>query len=166
MAAPRAFVRLQPLTTPSPTRCHLIAGCSSLRTQCLAIPIRKPTIYTLQLRWQSGQTGGPAAGGANDYQFGPANDVQPQPSTQHLGSEKERRSNAREEATGKEGPAGGEKGGGGSNGTHGGHSGTAWKMFESAATTAASLSILGYVPCTWHSAGYLQGIEALSINGM
>lgn len=98
-----------------------------------------PIALVLQSRWQSGPPQPPSAGGASDYQYGPANDLQPQPHTQHKGDEDH--GSPRGNATGEAGEGGGDGKGAG---THSNTAGTAWKMFESAATTAASLSILGY----------------------
>ena len=162
MVAPRTLVRLRPLIAP-PQRVHRsttlaptisIAG-SGFSARRPALP--RPSVYRPrpQKRWQSG-----AAGGANDYQPGPANDLQPQPSTQHFYSS----SGSGSSSGGSSGSSG--SGGSGSShakGNHDGrqshsagagkgayaggggrrHAGTAWKMFESAATTTASLSILG-----------------------
>lgn len=91
---------------------------------------------------------GPAAGGANDYTFSPGNDIQPQPKTQHTVPEKEKgkgkgKDKDKDKSEGIKGRKGDGKTGG--DDAHG-NAGTAWKMFESAATTAASLSILGYGP--------------------
>jgi hypothetical protein len=81
--------------------------------------------YRSQSRWAS--TG--STGGANDYQFGPSNDVQPQPSTQKLAPEEE------DEGGRKDGSKDGKK--------RGWRGSTSFKMFESSATTAASLAVLG-----------------------
>lgn len=109
-------------------------------------------LRSLQARWVSGAP--PSAGGANDYQFGPSNDVQPQPSTQVVGghegkAKKKSEKDSKGDGDGYSGAAGMRRpagcGNSGGNGTHSNRAGTAWKMFESAATTTASLSILGYV---------------------
>jgi hypothetical protein len=126
--------RLRPLVNPTKILRSTTDASSVLESQ----PSRRtaPLALVLQSRWQSGPPQPPSAGGANDYQFGPVNDAQPQPHTQHKGHED--RDGPREKATGD---GGGDNEGGG---TRSRSAGTAWKMFESAATTAASLSILGY----------------------
>ncbi|KAF3910170.1 hypothetical protein ABW21_db0200470 [Orbilia brochopaga] len=82
-----------------------------------------PRTYRLpliQLRLQS--TGG--TGGGSDYQLGPSQDVQPQPNTQSWGDAGERdNETTRRRHRWKQ---------------------TAYRMLESAATTGASLAILGY----------------------
>lgn len=104
---------------------------------------------------------GSSAGGANDYQFGPVNDLQPQPNTQTVGltkpltsstdkRNKERKSkkdDEEEDDDHEDGPS--VKGNGrrkaDDDHRHGTHNppGTGWRMFESAATTFASLTVLG-----------------------
>lgn len=85
---------------------------------------------------------GPAAGGGNDYQLGPSNELQPQPNTQQLGYIA-----IAKQASGNGGDEGGEGGGGKDDGKggKGGHSWkqSGWKVFEAAATTGMSLAVLG-----------------------
>jgi hypothetical protein len=153
MAFPHSLPRFRPLIGPACLRCSTAGGCLRVRhTIFRTSPIPAPILHATATRWQSGQPPQPAAaGGANDYQLGPVNDVQPQPSTQHFGQDRpdhEEESDARGGSSGKGVPSRGGGGGGGrghgGDGTHSRPAGTAWKLFESAATTAASLSILGY----------------------
>ncbi|KAF8477332.1 hypothetical protein BDZ91DRAFT_709077 [Kalaharituber pfeilii] len=94
-----------------------------------------PTVHWQLQRWQSQQTGGGAAGGAGDYQLGPSNEIQPTPGTQHFGGD-------------GNGEGGGSKGGG--KGKNPDWKGTSFKMFEAAATTAASIAILGLAGYGYH----------------
>lgn len=96
-----------------------------------------------QRRWGSG----PAAGGGGDYQIGPANDVQPQPTTQHLGQVKLTKDNGEVEEN-----KGGDKGDKGDKGDgkqqqqqHHDWKQSSWKALEAAVTTGVSLGVLGYV---------------------
>jgi len=143
MALSHSLARhLWPLPNPMRIPSFITAGNSAFGTQTSrrTAPIA-PIALALQFRHQSGPPQPPPAGGASDYQYGPANDVQPQPHTQHKGNEGDHGS-SQERAPGKAGEGGG--GSSGSGGTYSKPANTAWKMFESAATTAASLSILGY----------------------
>lgn len=102
-----------------------------------------------QRRWGSG----PAAGGGGDYQIGPANDLQPQPATQHIGQIKLAEcggdggggcgGGGKEDGNGGGGKEGGDKG----DGKHQQHDWkqSSWKALEAAATTGVSLGVLGYV---------------------
>jgi hypothetical protein len=121
-------------------------------------------LRSTQIRYKSDsgqQASPPSVGGANDYQFGPANDIQPQPSTQSVSeTSKDREKNEKsrkkddekektdwkEEAKGTEesmtrGEHRGQRGHAGQGADW--KKGTGWKAFESAATTTASLAILG-----------------------
>jgi uncharacterized membrane protein YgcG len=152
MAFFRSLPRFRPLLGPACLRRSTAGGCLRVRPSVFrtrAIPA--PILHATATRWQSGQPPQPpAAGGANDYQLGPINDVQPQPGTQHFGQDgpgqedNNSESDARRGSSGKGGPSSGGGGGYGGDGAHSKPAGTAWKMFESAATTAASLLILGY----------------------
>ncbi|KAI5804482.1 hypothetical protein EDC01DRAFT_422715 [Geopyxis carbonaria] len=149
---------LVPARTPggrhlSPTRC----GNPQLGTT--SPTARSPVSPYQQFRGY----GGPAAGGANDYTFGPSNDVQPQPTTQHVGGAPEKGKN-KEEKDDREGIKSRKGDGktGGDDDAHR-HSGTAWKMFESAATTAASLSILGLAGYAYHK--YYKHLVLHKIDG-
>jgi hypothetical protein len=98
-------------------------------------------------RIQTGDVVVPSAGGANDYHFGPANEVQPQPATQQFVPKKDEAKSTREspeKPNNGGGPGDSKNGGRGSDNAGDRKAGTAWKMFESAATTAASLTVLGY----------------------
>ncbi|KAJ6259443.1 hypothetical protein Dda_5080 [Drechslerella dactyloides] len=84
-------------------------------------PAARPCCLPLiQLRFQT--TGG--TGGGSDYQLGPSQEVQPQPNTQSWGDAGER-----DDETSRR---------------HHRWKQTAYRMLESAATTGASLAILGY----------------------
>ncbi|KAI5816825.1 hypothetical protein BZA77DRAFT_55643 [Pyronema omphalodes] len=124
-----------------------------------------------QIRYKSDsgqQASPPSVGGANDYQFGPANDIQPQPSTQSVSetskdraekNEKSRKnSDDKEKSDWKEEAKGTEESTRGDDTGQKGHAGreadakkgTGWKAFESAATTTASLAILGIAGYGYH----------------
>ena len=143
---------------------HALPSRGQTLTQNIALSGRRlsSTPHRQFRRWQSIQTGIGGAGGASDYQLGPGNglfgaplppfpklsnkpdliiELQPGPDTQHFGCG---------------GPVGGGEGGGGSKDGRGGKNygkkstdwkSTSWKMFEAAATTAASIAILGYGIC-------------------
>lgn len=122
---------------------------------CLPTPLaparsasRAPKIHPAgAIRLQSNKTS--TAGGANDYQFGPSNTLQPQPTTQRVGnlpSKDDKKKKSRDDDDDEPSVEGNTKqedrGNNRRDGTHE-LPGTAWKMFESAATTAVSLAILG-----------------------
>ncbi|KAI9803651.1 MAG: hypothetical protein M1833_000563 [Piccolia ochrophora] len=98
----------------------------SSRSSCfrpLHVPLRERPAIHVGCRWASRQSSG--AGGGQDYQFqgGP----QTNPETQHFGPEHDSSSDA-----GHKGPS------------------TLFKMFESAATTVASLAMLGLAGYSYH----------------
>ncbi|PWW73428.1 hypothetical protein C7212DRAFT_285618 [Tuber magnatum] len=111
-----------------------------------------------------------SVGGGNDYQFGPSTDLQPQPSTQKWGYVEDPAAPGGDQTGGGirgsgmyHGSPGGDDSNGGGSGRGGGKpppkgeddrkhklKGTAWKIFESAATTGASLAILGLAGYSYH----------------
>ena len=134
-------------------------SCRSLlfRTKSSQHGLLSPCIWQ-QKRWNPDHR---SVGGGNDYQFGPSSDLQPQPATQKWGYVEDMaapggnqtgggiRSSAMFHGSSDNGNGGGSGGGGGKpppKGEDKKHKlkGTAWKIFESAATTGASLAILGY----------------------
>ncbi|KAG0124218.1 hypothetical protein HOY82DRAFT_618177 [Tuber indicum] len=119
-----------------------------------------------QKRWSTNQPN--SVGGGNDYQFGPSTDLQPQPSTQKWGFIEDMAALGGDQTGGTRGGGthhgspraddgnrgssrrGGGKPPGGEDDTKQKLKGTAWKIFESAATTGASLAILGLAGYTYH----------------
>ncbi|RPA99675.1 hypothetical protein L873DRAFT_1682833 [Choiromyces venosus 120613-1] len=111
---------------------------------------------------------GSSVGGGNDYQFGPSSDLKPQPSTQKWGYVEDMAGPGGDQVGGgirgsgmyhgspkDEGGNGGGTGSGGKKPPPGEDKkhklkGTAWKIFESAATTGASLAILGLAGYAYH----------------
>ncbi|KAG0639478.1 hypothetical protein HOY80DRAFT_1044986 [Tuber brumale] len=120
-----------------------------------------------QKRWSTNQPN--SVGGSNDYQFSPSADLQPQLSTQKWGFIEDMAAPGGDQAGGTrgggkhqgsprvdDGDRGSSRRGGGKPPPKGEDDkkhklkGTAWKIFESAATTGASLAILGLAGYTYH----------------
>ena len=147
MASSHSVARLRPLLSRTRLRPFAATGgylCPP--SVALRIGTRPPlATITFRARWQSnGPAAPPSAGGANDYTLGPANTVQPQPNTQIFGEEtKGKKKDGSEGGAGEGGGRGRDSGGGGGKWSNVRPAETAWKMFESAATTAASLFVLG-----------------------
>ncbi|PUU80452.1 hypothetical protein B9Z19DRAFT_974811 [Tuber borchii] len=138
-------------------------SCRSLlfRTKSSQHGLLLPCIWQ-QKRWNHRSS----VGGGNDYQFGPSSDLQPQPTTQKWGHVQDTAAPGGDQTGGGIRGSGmfhGSPDNGNGEGSGGGgrkppkeedkkhkFKGTAWKIFESAATTGASLAILGLAGYTYH----------------
>ncbi|KAL7271968.1 hypothetical protein RUND412_005244 [Rhizina undulata] len=131
----------------------------SLISAGLYHPYTTPRFPSNRCYSTSKDTTGATAGGGSDYRLGPANELQPQPQTQRWGLEEDQDVVA--VVGGGKGGSGG--GGGGGSGRDGKGpkeekqhpegkkwKAAAWKVFESAATTTASLAILGFAGYGYH----------------
>ncbi|KAF3273837.1 hypothetical protein TWF173_002640 [Orbilia oligospora] len=113
--------------------------------QGLSHPIKGTTVPFVHRRFQSGHGTPGGTGGGNDYQLGPSQEVQPQPNTQSWGEsgqhEEDFRSHNKQRHDWRQ---------------------TAYRMLESAATTGASLAILGLAGFGYHK--YYKNVVLQKIN--
>ncbi|KAK6511937.1 hypothetical protein TWF481_000840 [Arthrobotrys musiformis] len=117
---------------------------------------RSPASPLVNRRFQSGHGTSGGTGGGNDYQLGPSQEVQPQPNTQSWGESGQRQEEEEEQVLHRRGR------GAGQSRQHHDWRQTAYRMLESAATTGASLAILGLAGFGYHK--YYKHIVLQKIN--